>query len=224
MRNSHKPPDHENAKMHEELVNTVTHACGLVLSLAAGALLITTAAARHDGWCVAGCAIYAASMTGVYAASSLSHGVRTAHLRRRFRILDQALIYLMIAGTYTPFGFTYLRGGNWWVLTAAMWLVAWAGFLSKTWFAYRIEAATAWTYVLLGWLPMTALRPLLDTVPSGALQWMLAGGLCYTIGTVFLAQDMRVKYFHALWHLLVMAGSGCHFVAIYWYIARAPAA
>ncbi|HEY5313765.1 MAG TPA: hemolysin III family protein [Pirellulales bacterium] len=206
--------------MHEEFVNSIIHACGLVLALVGGAWLLT-AASHGDRWCLAGCAVFAASMIAVYAASTLSHGVQTIHLRRRMRTLDQAFIYLMIAGTYTPFGFTYLRGGNWWILTTAMWLVAWAGFISKVWFGHRVDASTSWSYVLLGWLPMIAVEPLLNTVPAGALGWMLAGGLCYTIGTVFLTLDTRVKYFHAVWHLLVIAGSVCHFLAIYWYIARA---
>ncbi|HEX4148206.1 MAG TPA: hemolysin III family protein [Pirellulales bacterium] len=216
-------PELYRRSMHEEFVNAVTHALGLALSLAAAAWLMTAAVAGGEPWRVAGCAIYAASMVAVYAASTLSHAVRTVHLRRRLRILDQALIYLMIAGTYTPFGFTYLRGGYWWVLTAAMWLVAWAGVVSKTWFGYRVEAATAWSYVLLGWLPIMAVKPLLESVPTEALRWMLAGGLCYTFGTVFLSHDTRVKYFHAIWHLLVIAGSTCHLLAIYWYVARQTA-
>src|ERR1700722_14228212 len=133
--------------MHEELVNSITHGCGLILALAGSVWLLTEAASHGDGRCVAGCAIFAASMIAVYAASTLSHGVQTMHLRKRLRILDQAFIYLMIAGTYTPFGLTYLRGGNWWLLTTAMWVVAWSGFISKVWFGYRVEAATVWTYV-----------------------------------------------------------------------------
>lgn len=210
--------------MHQELANTITHAFGLVLALAASAWLLTVAAAHGDQRRVIGCAVFAASMIAVYAASTLSHGIQTMHLRRRLRIMDQAFIYLMIAGTYTPFGLTYLRGGHWWVLTTAMWVVAWSGFIAKVWFGYRVEAATVWTYVLLGWMPITAVKPLLTTVPMGAMGWMLAGGLCYTIGSVFLTLDSRAKYFHAVWHLLVIAGSVCHFLAIYWYVALAPAA
>lgn len=210
--------------MHEELVNTITHGCGLVLALASSAWLLSVATAHGDSRCVAGCAIFSASMVAVYAASTLSHGVQTMHIRKRLRVLDQAFIYLMIAGTYTPFGLTYLRGGNWWVLTTAMWVVAWSGFIAKVWFGYRVEAATVWTYVLLGWLPMTAIQPLLNTVPAGAMWWMLAGGLCYTIGTVFLTLDSRGRYFHGVWHLLVIAGSACHFLAIYWYVAQAATA
>lgn len=208
--------------MHEEVANTITHGFGLVLALAASAWLVSTAASTGDNRRLAGCAVYAASMIAVYAASTLSHGVRTMHLRRILRILDQAFIYLMIAGTYTPFGLTYLRGGHWWLLTTAMWIVAWAGFFSKTVFGHRVEAATSWTYVLLGWLPVTAMGQLLATVPAGALWWMFAGGICYTIGTLFLTYDSRMKYFHALWHLLVIAGSICHFVAIYAYVACIP--
>ena len=205
--------------MHEETANSITHGIGLALSATAAAVLMQAAAQTHDAWTLAGCGIYALTMVAVYAASTLSHVFRAPAPRQFFRILDQACIYLMIAGTYTPFGLTYLRGGWWWLLLSAMWFVALLGVLSKTWLRHRVEAASAWTYVLLGWLPVTAAKPIMETVPPGALIWMLIGGLLYTLGTVFLTLDSRVRYFHSVWHLLVIAASAAHFWAIYHYVA-----
>jgi hemolysin III len=205
--------------MHEETANSITHGIGLALSVAAAVALLQTASQTHDAWTLAGCGIYALTMVAVYAASTLSHVFRAPGPRQFFRILDQACIYLLIAGTYTPFGLTYLRGGWWWLLLSAMWLVALLGVLSKTWLRHRVDAASAWTYVLLGWLPITAAWPITKTVPGGALRWMLLGGLLYTLGTVFLTLDSRVRYFHSVWHLLVIAAGAAHFWAIYHYVA-----
>ena len=206
--------------MHEETANSITHGLGFALSVAATAVLIPEAARSGDSLTLVGCAIYALTMIAVYAASTLSHVFRQPGPRLFFRILDQACIYLMIAGTYTPFGLTYLRGGWWWLLLAAMWLVALAGVLSKTVLRHRVDAATAWSYVVLGWLPMTAVQPIMTAVPGPALRWMLLGGILYTVGTLFLTFDSRMRYFHSVWHLLVIAASAAHFWAIYHYVAN----
>jgi hemolysin III len=205
--------------MHEETANSVTHGAGLALSIAASAVLMQKASQTQNTWTLAGCGIYALTMVAVYAASTLSHVFRAPEPRRFFRILDQACIYLLIAGTYTPFGLTYLRGGWWWLLLSAMWFVALLGVLSKTWLRHRIDASLPWTYVLLGWLPTTAAWPIMETVPGGALCWMLVGGVLYTVGTIFLTLDSRVRYFHSVWHVLVIAASAAHFWAIFHYVA-----
>jgi hemolysin III len=204
--------------MPEEFANSITHGFGWVLSVVAGGALVMAACQRGDPWQIAGCAIYATTMIAVYGASTLSHAFRTLHIRRFFRILDQSFIYLMIAGTYTPLGLTYLRYGSWWILLALMWGVALAGCVSKIWYQHRVEDAAAWSYVLLGWMPVAAIRPLLDAMPRAAIWWMLVGGMCYTIGTLFLTYDMKGRYFHAVWHLLVIAGSACHYLAILRYV------
>jgi hemolysin III len=205
--------------MHEETANSITHGIGFALSVVAATLLLQKAAQTHDGWTLAGCGIYAATMVAVYAASTLSHVYRAPEPRRFFRILDQACIYLLIAGTYTPFGLTYCRGGWWWLLLSAMWFVAFLGVLSKTWLRHKVDAASAWTYVLLGWLPVTAAWPIMESVPRVALEWMLFGGVLYTVGTAFLTFDSRVRFFHSVWHVLVIAASAAHFWAIYHYVA-----
>ena len=206
--------------MHEEVANSITHGLGLLLSLVASVLLISAAGHSGDTWQMIGCATFAVSMVAVYAASTLSHAFADGQVRRFFRILDQAFIYVMIAGTYTPFALTYLRGGWWWVLFGMMWGIALAGVFAKVVRKHEVDGATVWSYVLMGWLPMLAVKPLLTTVPLGGLWWMLMGGLCYTAGSVFLTFDKHIRYFHAVWHVLVIAGSGCHFFAILWYVAE----
>jgi len=158
----------------------------------------------------------------VYAASTLSHAVARPAWRQAFRILDQGCIYLLIVGTYTPFALEYLRFGWWWPFLLLMWTAALVGFLSKLLFLHRIDAATIWSYLLLGWLPIIPAWAYLNLVPLGALAWILVGGLCYTAGTAFLVLDHRPYQFHAIWHLFVIAGSVCHYIGVFLFVACAP--
>ena len=206
------------ARMREEdKLNTATHALGLVLSLIGSQWLLSRAFQFGDLWEFAGCAVYAGSLVAVYAASTLSHLFQEPRLRRFFRILDQAFIFLLIAGTYTPLALTYLREGAWWWLFAAMWGLGLFGFFSKAIFAHQVDAVTTGLHVAMGWLPVAALKPMVGVMPGGLLWWMFYGGVCYTLGTLVLQRDERVPYFHALWHVLVIAGSACHFWGIYQY-------
>jgi len=206
----------------EETVNSITHGIGLVLSLVAAAWLMTSVTRHGDALQCAGCACYALTLVAVYAASTLSHAFRRPRLRRLFRIIDQAFIFLLIAGTYTGLAFTYLRVGPWWILTSLIWFIAWAGFVSKLVFAHRIESVSTWLQVLLGWLPASCIIPIIKLMPGPALWWVLGGGLCYTAGTIFLSRDRHVPYFHAVWHVLVIAGSACHYWAILQWCTSAP--
>jgi len=204
---------------HEEKVNAATHAAGLALGVAGAAVVICVAARRGGTWQICGCAIYAATLISVYFASTLSHALRAPGPRHAFRVADQALIFLFIAGSYTPVALAWLRGGPWWVLHGLVWGVAVAGFASKAVFAHRVQLGAVSTalHLVLGWMPIVAVGPLLAALPHGLLAWIVAGGLCYTAGTVFFRYDDRVRYFHAAWHLLVMAGSACHYLGILVY-------
>jgi hemolysin III len=204
-----------------ELVNAITHGIGLLLSIAGAIVLISCAISCSDGWRLTGCSIFATSLVAVYAASTLSHSSSRPKLRHLFRILDQGLIYLLIAGTYTPIALAYLRSGWWWLLFGLMWTVALCGFLSKILYSYRVGVAV-WTYVLLGWMPILTTGALIELVPTDALWWMLNGGICYTVGTVFLVGDNQRFHFHAIWHLFVIAGSTCHFFTVLFFVAYAP--
>lgn len=205
----------------EEKINGATHALGLALSVVGFELLLARAFRLGDAWQIAGCVVYASALVAVYAASTLSHAFQHPRLRRLFRILDQAFIFLLIAGTFTPLSLSYLRGGAWWVLFGVMWLIALGGFVSKAAFAHRVDAVSTALHVTLGWLPVLAAKPMMALVPGGLLWSMFYGGMCYTVGTFFLMRDERFPYFHAVWHLLVIAGSAFHFWGIYWYCAAA---
>ena len=203
----------------EEAANTMTHGLGFLLS-ALGAVAMSVWVLRQgDAWRVLGCVIYAPALVTVYAMSTLSHSCSAPDLRRLFRMLDQGFIYLLIVATYTPFSLAYLRTSGWWIFLVIMWSIALFGFLSKILLAHRIDGVAIWIYVVLGWMPVAATTSLVGRLPNAGLWWMLIGGLCYTVGTIFLVNDHRVRHFHALWHLFVIAGSACHFYVIYFYVA-----
>ena len=203
----------------EELVNTATHGAGLVLSLAGAGVLVGCVLSAGDAWLMVGCSVYAATLVAVYATSTLSHGISNPRLRHFFRALDQSFIYLLIVSTFTPFALAYLSF-DWclWLL-GLMWTIALVGFFSKILFAHRVNSVSVWIYLLLGWLPVVAIVPLMEVMPRSALRWLFVGGLCYTIGTAFLIFDRRVLHFHAVWHLFVVAGSTCHYIAVLFFVA-----
>jgi hemolysin III len=198
----------------DERINFITHALGLVLAVVGALVMSTAALSRADAWLDIGCGVYLLSLMAVYAMSTLSHGAWPLKWKLVFRRLDQAFIYLLIAATYTPFSLAYLRDAFWWGLLAAIWTVAIAGFVSKLFFAHRVHSVSLTSYILLGWMPMIAAPSLMYILPMGAFWWMVGGGACYTVGTLFLTFDQRVRHFHAVWHLCVIAGSACHFVGI----------
>jgi hemolysin III len=205
----------------EELLNTATHGLGLMLAVI-GALVVT-ASAWHYGnvWHVIGCAVYAVSLIAVYAASTLSHSCSSVRWKDFFRRLDQGFIYLLIVGTYTPFGLAYWRTTAGWLMLAALWSVAIVGFVSKVVLAHRVHTISMWSYIVLGWLPILSVPIISQYVPLTIGGWMLIGGLCYTIGTLFLFYDARIRHFHAVWHMMVIAGSAFHFLGILESVARA---
>jgi hemolysin III len=214
--------DPHSRSFAEEVVNSVTHGIGLIVSLAGSSILLIRVVTQPDLWRLVGCGLFATALVAVYAASTLSHAVPRPACRRAFRILDQACIYLLIVGTFTPFALEYLRFRWWWLFLLLMWMAALVGFLSKLLFSHRIDAVTIWSYVSLGWLPIIPAPVYLDLVPWGALARILIGGLCYTAGTVFLVLDHRRFHFHGIWHLFVIGGSACHFYAVFLYVACAP--
>jgi len=208
----------------KELVNALTHGFGLVLSVVGGIALFVCALSGGDAWRVAGCSVFATTLIAVYAVSTLSHSSLRPKLRRLFERLDQGFIYLLIAGTFTPFALAYLRSGWWWLLFGMIWAFALCGCFFKILFSHRIKGVAVWTYVLLGWMPIIAVSSLIELVPAVALWWMLIGGLCYTIGTAFLICDNKRFHFHAIWHLFVIAGSTCHFFPILFFVAYSTGA
>jgi hemolysin III len=203
-----------------ELVNALTHGTGLLLSILGAVLMGAAVLTTGDVWRIAGCGVFVFAMMAVYAASTLSHSGFAIRWRGFLRRVDQGVIYLLVVGTYTPFGLAYLRTGAGWLLLVALWTGAIAGLVSKIWFSHRLDSCLVWTYIVLGALPTLTIPWLWNSVPAGTGPWMFAGGLFYLAGTIFLINDVRWRPFHAIWHLLVMAGTTCHFVAILWAVAH----
>ncbi len=197
----------------EELANSLTHGVGLALSVAGFIALVVLAAMRGSAWRIVSCAVYGSTLIFLYTASTLYHGIRSRRLKRVLKICDHSAIYLLIAGTYTPFLLVNLRGSWGWSLFAVIWGLAMAGILLKVWFVEHFSVFSTVVYLLMGWLALLAIKPMLLRVPLSGLLWLLAGGVLYTVGLVFYAWK-RVPYNHAIWHGFVLAGSTCHYVAV----------
>ena len=212
--------DTRQERHEEEFVNLATHATGLALAVAGSWVLFSGLTGSHDVRMIVGVAIYATTLVALYAASSLSHLFHRPRLRHIFRMLDQVCIFLLIAGTATPFALTFFAGRAGLLMAGLTWTLALVGIAFKVAFR-RGENVATWCYVGLGWLPLIALPDLIAAVPAGALALIAGGGALYTIGTGFLHLDRRVRYFHAVWHLLVIAASGCHWLAVWKYIVGA---
>jgi hemolysin III len=200
----------------EEIANSVTHGVGLLLSLAALAFLVVTAAATGDPWRVTAASVYGATLILLYATSTLYHALPGRRVKAVFQRFDHAAIYLLIAGTYTPFVLVPLRGAWGWSLFAVVWGFAVLGVALKSIFGIRLAVLSTVVYVVMGWLVVVAAGPLAARLPWAGLQWLVAGGVLYTLGVAFFAWD-RIRYLHAVWHLFVLAGSAAHFCAVSQY-------
>ena len=197
----------------EEVANAITHGLGLVGAAVAAPLLVGAAVRRGDALYVAGAAVFAATLLLMYLASTLYHacpGDRRVAAKRKLRTLDHAAIYLLIAGTYTPFLLGALRGPWGWGLLVAEWSLAALGVAAKLRFGFRWPRLSTAVYVGMGWLAVIAIKPLVAGLGLRGVAWLLAGGLCYTAGVAFYATDWRLRYGHAVWHLFVAGGSACH--------------
>ena len=197
----------------EELANTLTHGFGLVCSLMAFAILAVLAILNGGRWQIISCAIYGVSLISLYAASTFYHGTSSPRAKHALMIFDHCAIYALIAGTYTPFLLVNLRGSWGWSLFGVVWTIAVAGILFKLWFADRYPIFSTSLYLAMGWLGMIGARQISTHVPAIGLFWICMGGLMYSIGVIFSACK-RIPYHHFIWHLMVMAGSTCHFIAI----------
>lgn len=201
----------------EELVNRWTHGLGVVFSLAGLVLMVVFSARFGDAWQVVSTAIFGTTLVLLYTSSTLYHSVSAERLRRLFQKIDHAAIFLLIAGTYTPFVLVPLRGPWGWSLFGVVWSLAIAGVTIKFWLAGRFRLVSTLTYLAMGWIVMIALKPLAAVLPSGGLKLLIAGGLCYSGGTVFYLWK-KLPYQHAVWHLSVLGGSACHWAAVFLYV------
>lgn len=207
----------------EEIANSLTHGAGLLASIAAVPLLVLTAMGRRDPWQLVGGAVFGVTLVLLYLASTVYHALPDSRAKRALRVVDHSAIYLLIAGTYTPFTLGALRGPWGWSLFGVVWGLALVGILAKCTVGFRFPRLSIVFYVAMGWLVLVALHPLVTNVSPAGLGWLVAGGLCYTGGVPFYATDGRLRYGHSIWHLFVVAGSVCHFFAVLWHAAAATA-
>jgi len=197
----------------EEIANSVTHGVGVVLSVAALAVLATLAALRGNAWHIVGCSVFGATLVVLYLASTLYHGVRWPRAKRVLRVLDHSAIFLLIAGTYTPFTLVTLRGAWGWSLFGVIWGLAALGIVSRVTFLRRFPVVSVVLYLAMGWAVVVAARPLLSAVDMGGLLLLVGGGVAYTGGVAFYAWQ-RLPYHHAIWHGFVLLGSTLHVLAV----------
>jgi hemolysin III len=200
----------------EEIANSVTHGVAAACSVAALVILVVFAALRGNAWHIVSCAIFGVTLILLYLASTLYHALPPGKAKQVFRILDHASIYLLIAGTYTPFTLVTLRGAWGWSLFGVVWALAVAGVVFQSLLIGRLPVLSTTVYVLMGWVVVIAFRPLLHALPWSGILWLAAGGLSYTLGVYFFAS--KSKFAHMVWHLFVIAGSLCHFFAVFLYV------
>lgn len=203
----------------EEIANSISHGVTLLAALVAAPILIAAAVQRGGTAGVVGACIFTTTVVLLYLASTLYHALAWNRAKRVFQILDHGAIYLLIAGTYTPFTLGVLRGPWGWTLFGLVWTMAVAGVVSKAMGGVRDPTLSTGLYLAMGWLGVIAAKPLWIHLPAWGLFWLLAGGIAYTLGVVFFVADSRVRYSHFIWHLFVTAGTACHFVAVLRYAA-----
>jgi len=201
----------------EEIANSLSHGLGLIAALVATPFLIEHAVRRGDMGFIVGASIFAATMVLLYLASTLYHALPIGRAKRVFRVIEHSAIFLLIAGTYTPFTLGVLRGAWGWTLLGLVWGIAVAGVTLKALNRMSHPVLSTGLYLLMGWLIVIAAHPLSERVPASGLLWLVAGGLAYTVGVFFFAFDSRLRYGHFIWHLFVMAGTACHYFAVLWY-------
>lgn len=202
-----------------ERFNSISHLVGTVMAVIGTTVLITAAAMENaDARRIAALAVYGAMMIALYLSSTLYHSLR-GKAKQVFHVFDHCAIYLLIAGTYTPFTLVTLRGAWGWTLFAIVWALAAAGVAKDVFLHGRFRAVSVVLYVLMGWLVIAAFRPLREALPMAGIWWLVAGGVVYTAGIAFFALSKRVAHTHGLWHLCVMAGSVCHYVVVLRYVA-----
>jgi hemolysin III len=201
----------------EERLNIASHAFGLALSLAALPLLVVRASLYGNAWHIVSFSIFGASLVILYTASTLYHSSTKPRLRQRLNIFDHAAIYVLIAGTYTPFTIVTLNGTTGWVIFGISWGLALTGIILKLFFTGKFDLLSTIMYVLMGWVIVFAIKPLINNLSHEGLIWLFAGGVAYTVGAI-LYSIKRIKFNHAIFHLFVLIGSICHFISVYFYV------
>ena len=201
----------------EEKINIISHAIGFILSIVAFVLLVAHASLHGDVWHIVSFSIFGASLIILYAASTFYHSAKKSELRNRLKIIDHASIYILIAGTYTPFTLVTLNGTIGWVIFGISWGLALTGIILKLFFTGKYNLISTIMYVLMGWIIVFAIKPLINNLPLEGFLWLLAGGISYTIGAI-LYSIKKIKFNHAIFHMFVLNGSFCQFMSVFFYV------
>ena len=201
----------------EEIVNIISHAIGLMLSIVALVLLLIQANAFGNVWHIVSVGIFGVSLILLYAASTLYHSSKQQVLRKRLKIFDHAAIYVLIAGTYTPFALITLNSTVGWTLFSVSWGLALIGIIFKLFYTGKYQSISTLMYILMGWMIVFAMKPLIDNLALEGLNWLIAGGVSYTIGAIIYSIE-KIKFNHAIFHIFVLIGSFCHFISVYYYV------
>jgi hemolysin III len=199
----------------EEIANALSHGLGAAAAIVATPLLIVTAIKAGGAAGVVGASVFAATMVLLYLTSTIYHVLPHGRSKQLFKVLDHSAIYLLIAGSYTPFTLGVLRGPLGWSLLGIIWGLAIGGVLIKSLGAMKCEKISTFLYLLMGWLVIIAIKPLWEGLSTPELAWLVAGGVAYSAGVIFFVQDRKVKWAHFVWHLFVLTGTACHFVAVW---------
>ena len=201
-----------------ERFNSISHLAGTAIAMAGAAVLIAGAARVGDPWKIVSFSVYGAAMVALYVSSTLYHSLR-GRAKQVLRKLDHCSIYVLIAGSYTPFALVSLRGAWGWSLLGVVWSLALFGVAQEIWLAKGARVLSLIIYALMGWLALAAISPLWQALTPAGFGWLLAGGLCYTGGIAFYATDHKLRHGHGIWHLFVLGGSACHFTTMLLYVA-----
>lgn len=216
----------ENSASHEysiteEVVHAVSHGVGVILSIAGLSWMLYLSIGAADPWRIVASSIYGATLIALFLASTVYHSMFASRHRHIFKLLDHCAIYLLIAGTYTPFLLVAMRTDTGWWLFGTIWALATAGIVKKLWLRNRFPRVALASYLAMGWLVVVAAPQMADAIGPNGMAWLVAGGISYSVGAVFYALE-RLPFNHAIWHVFVLGGGVCHFLSVVWHVLPVP--
>ncbi len=201
----------------EEIIHALTHGVGVVLSIAGLSWMLYLSIAAADPWRIVASSVYGATLISLFLASTVYHGLYASRHRGIFKLLDHCAIYLLIAGTYTPFLLVAMRTNTGWWLFGTIWALATAGIVKKLWFRHRFPKLALASYLAMGWLIVVAAPQMAEAIGPNGMAWLIAGGVSYSVGAIFYAIE-RIPFNHAVWHVFVLGGGVCHFLGVVWHV------
>ena len=204
-------------RVNEELIHAVSHGAGVILSVIGLAWMLYLSIETADPWRIIASSIYGISLICLFLASTLYHTFYASRRKHLFKLLDHCAIYLLLAGSYTPFLLVAMRNNTGWWLFGVIWSLATAGILTKIWFRHRYPSLSLASYLLMGWLVVFAIPQVAEAIGDGGMAWLIAGGVSYTVGALFYMAN-RLPFNHTIWHLFVLIGGVCHFLAVIWHV------